>query len=129
MSGPRPSRGLAFPPHIGSDGRLAWSSGEANVRQNIRVILSTENRERILLPEFGGGLQRFLFEPNNPATHRLIQERIVQALGRWEERIELESVEVAPHSEDPQAAIASIHYRLIATGVADRLDLNVPLAG
>ena len=31
-------RGIAFPPRVGSDGRLAWSEGEANIRDAIRVI-------------------------------------------------------------------------------------------
>ena len=29
-----------------------------------------------MLPSFGAGLRSFLFEPNIPATHRLIEERI-----------------------------------------------------
>ena len=60
-------RGLAFPPRI-VEGRVAWSAGEANVREAIRIILMTEQRERIRLPEFGGTLGRFLFEPNTVAT-------------------------------------------------------------
>ncbi|HKG94969.1 MAG TPA: hypothetical protein VKA84_23840, partial [Gemmatimonadaceae bacterium] len=51
-------RGIAFPPRVGPDGRLAWSAGEANVRESIRVILMTDERERLRLPEFGGGLAR-----------------------------------------------------------------------
>lgn len=120
-------RGVSFPPRIGPDGRLAWSEGADNVRESIRVILATERRERLRLPEFGGGLTRYLFEPNIPATHRLIQERITQALGRWEPRIELESVEVATDPSDPRAAVASVRYRLVTTGTPDRVDLTLRL--
>jgi len=40
-------RGMSFPPRVGADGRVAWSEGEVNVRESIRIILMTEPRERI----------------------------------------------------------------------------------
>src|SRR3712207_1881163 len=86
-------RGMAFPPRVGSDGRVAWSEGEANVRESIQVILLTERRERLMLPEFGGGLSGYLFEPNTVTTRRLIKDRIQRALEEWEPRIAVESVE------------------------------------
>jgi hypothetical protein len=122
-------RGIGFPPRIGPDGRLAYSIGANNVRESIRVILTTDRQERIMLPEFGGGLTRYLFQPNTPATHRLIQESITQSLSKWEPRIELESVRVAADPEDTRAAVATLHYRLRATGLSDRTDVSVRLAG
>ena len=82
-------QGISFPPRIGPDGRIAWSTGPQNIREAIRVILMTEAQERLLLPEFGGGLQSFLFQPNVVSTHRLIQERVTQAMARWEPRIQV----------------------------------------
>jgi len=122
-------RGLSFPPRIGLDGRMAYSAGAENVRECIRVILSTDRQERVMLPEFGGGLARYLFEPNTPDTHRLIQERITQSLSLWEPRIELEAVRVTAATDDPRAAVATVRYRLKATGLSDRTDVTVRLAG
>jgi phage baseplate assembly protein W len=122
-------RGISFPPRIDADGRFAYSAGAENVRESIRVILSTDRRERIMLPDFGGALTRYLFEPNTPTTHRLIQEQITQALNLWEPRIELEAVRVTADADDPRAAIATVRYRLRATGLADRTDVRVQLAG
>src|SRR5207244_5141326 len=61
-------RGMAFPPRVGPDGRVAWSEGEVNIREAIQIILKTEERERLNLPAFGGGLRKFLFEPNTVTT-------------------------------------------------------------
>jgi uncharacterized protein len=47
-------RGISFPPRVGPDGRVAWSEGDVNVREAIRIILLTEQRERLRLPAFGG---------------------------------------------------------------------------
>ena len=128
-------RGLAFPPRIGTDGRVAWSAGEENVREAIRIVLMTEQQERLRLPEFGGGLGRFLFEPNTVSTRQLIRDRITRALERWEPRVAVDSVVVEPEEPDPragrpadpQSAVATITYRLVATQVRERVTLNVTL--
>lgn len=121
-------RGMSFPPRIGQDGRIAWSEGESNIREAIRVILLTEEKERVRLPEFGGGLQRFLFEPNTVATQSQIQDRITKALQLWEPRILIRQVTVQQDPADPQAAIATIAYQLVATQVQQTISLSVQLS-
>lgn len=122
-------RGIAFPPQVGSDGRVSWSVGETNIRESIAIILRTERRERLRLAEFGGGLSLFLFEPNTVTTRRLIQDRITRELARWEPRIAVEAVTVEADPDDRQAVIATITYRLVATQARERVSLTVPLAG
>ena len=120
-------RGISFPPRVGPDGRVAWSEGEVNVRESIRVILMTEQPERLRTPKFGGSLGRFLFEPNTVSTRRSIQERITRELAQWEPRIRVESVNVDPDPSDPQAAIATITYKLVATQAVERVSVGVSL--
>ena len=122
-------RGMSFPPRVGPDGRVAWSHGEVNVRESIRVILMTEQPERLRTPNFGGSLGRFLFEPNTVSTRRLIQDRIRKELAQWEPRIRVESVSVDADQTDPQAAVATITYKLVATQALERVSLTVTLAG
>lgn len=122
-------RGMAFPPRVGPDGRVAWSEGEVNIREAIQIILKTEERERLNLPAFGGGLRKFLFEPNTVSTRFQIQDRITKTLELWEPRISITSVEVEPDPSDTQAAIATIQYRLVATQVKERVSISVNLAG
>lgn len=122
-------RGISFPPRVGSDGRMAWSEGDQNVRESVEIVLKTELLERLRLPEFGGGLGRFLFEPNTTTTRRQIQDRIVKSLAVWEPRISVESVEVDADPNDPEASVATIAYRLVATQTQERVSLTVLLAG
>jgi uncharacterized protein len=122
-------RGIAFPPRLGNDGRWAWSEGEANVRESIRVILMTEIQERLMLPFFGGGLDQYLFEPNTVATRHEIADRISNALTAWEPRVTVDSVAVDADPADEQAATATIAYHLVATQVRERVTLTVSLSG
>lgn len=120
-------RGLAFPPRVGPDGRLAWSAGEANVREAIRIVLLTEAGERLRRPTFGAGLARHLFEPNTAGTRQLLRAGIERALAEWEPRVRVESVTVDEDPDDREAAIATVTYRLVATRALERVSLAVTL--
>jgi hypothetical protein len=122
-------KGISFPPRVGPDGRVTWSEGEENVRESIRVILLTEQRERLRLPTFGGALSRFLFEPNTVTTRQLIKDRITRELASWEPRITVEDVSVEADDADPGAAVATIRYKLVATRKQEAVSLTVALAG
>lgn len=122
-------RGWAFPPRVGADGRVAWSAGRENIRENIRIILATEAQERVMLPRFGAGLQGYLFEPNNVSTRHAISERVKKSLTRWERRIKVESVDVHEEPNDSRAVRVEIRYRLVATGSRERVGLTVQLDG
>ncbi len=121
-------QGVAFPLRVGADGHMAWSSGEPNVREAICIILRTRPGERLLRPDFGCGLDRYLFEPNGVATLRLIQEEVKRALSRWEPRIALDDVRVATNPADARAVDITIAYTLIATRQPKRVSLTVALS-
>lgn len=118
-------RSMSFPPRVGADGRFVWSEGEDNIRESIGVILKTEPGERLALAPFGAGLSRYLFEPNNAATHTRIQDAIAVSLARWEPRVEVEDVTVGADPADPESAIATISYRLVASGARERFSVSV----
>jgi uncharacterized protein len=120
-------RGISFPPRVGPDGRVAWSEGETNVRESIRLILMTEQPERLRTPKFGGSLGRFLFEANTVSTRRSIEDRITKELAQWEPRTRVESVNVDADPVDPQAAVATITYKLVATQAIERVSVGVTL--
>lgn len=120
-------KSMAFPPQLDGDSRTAWSEGEDNIRESIRIILSTEPGERLMLPSFGAGLRRFLFEPNTVTTHRRIEESVRQSLDRWERRIKVDEVAVQADPEDAQSALVTLRYTLVANQVSDQLLLRVQL--
>jgi len=120
--------GISFPMRLGPDGRVAVSEGPDNIREMIRVILLTEPGERLRLPDFGGGAGRFLFEPNTVGTRRRVQERIEESLRRWEPRITLQSVSVDEDPDDPQAAVATVRYQLVANRASEQVAVRVQLA-
>jgi phage baseplate assembly protein W len=122
-------RGIAFPPRIDRQGRVAWSVGEQNVRESIRILLTTRPGERLFIPDMGAGLDRLLFEPNTVTTRESMKDRIIRTLQQWEPRIAVETVEVEADPNDGQVAIATITYRLIATQALEHMNVSVSLTG
>lgn len=122
-------QGLSFPPRVGADGRLAWSAGEDNVRESIRIILMTEPGERLMREEFGCGLRQYLFEPNTVATRQLIRERIVRTIARWEPRVSVDDVTVEPDDTNPRLIAVNVFFRLVATQASGRLGMTIQLEG
>jgi phage baseplate assembly protein W len=118
-------RGISFPPRVGPDGRVAWSEAADNIREGMHVVLATQLGERIMLPQFGTDLRQRLFEPNTVATRRLIHERIVAALQRWEPRVAVESITVDQDPSDDTTAIATVEYRQKANQTPGRVTLRL----
>lgn len=125
-----------FPPPLGwpllpvpVDGRLIYPSLEESVRQSIQIILLTRPGERLMRPDFGAGLDRFLHEPNTLSTRRRIRDTIAQALTQWEQRLVLDNVDVSELSGQPQTVRVGIAYRIRRTGVAGALSLSMDVGG
>ena len=100
-------------------GALGYRSGPEKVRQAILVILLTEPGERVMRPDFGCGLRRYLMEPNTVAVRASIQRAVATAIDVWEPRVRVLGVDVVP-GDDPAVAAISIRYehrRDASTGV------------
>ena len=113
-------RGIGMPLAPDTAGRMAVAAGPEKVRQSIFIILDTEPGERVMLPEFGCGLRRYLMQPNNSATRTQIERDVEDALRRWEPRIDVSQVDVTP-DDDPSLVLIEVQYAHVFTGRRDSL--------
>ncbi len=115
MEGDFLGRGWAFPIDVDHRGGIETVAAEADIEQSIRIILETAPGERVMRPEFGCGLHNLVFAPNSPATAGLVAYHVQEALGRWEPRIEVEEIQVAPDARRPAVLLIDIRYRIRST--------------
>jgi len=113
--------GWSFPAGLDEGGRLGEVGYEDDVRQAIRIILSTSPGERVMRPDFGAGLDRFVFEPVNPTTVTQVETAVRDALVRWEPRIDVLSVTVTPEGSPPVVLMVELEYRVRATNTLQNL--------
>jgi phage baseplate assembly protein W len=109
--------GWAFPVKP-VNGRLRYAAYEDDVEQAIQIILMTDAGERPMLPQFCGGLRKFLFEPNAPATWRAIEQTVRDALIDWEPRIDPGGVTVTPDESEPNLLLIQVDYVVRATNTS-----------
>jgi Bacteriophage baseplate protein W len=107
--------GWAFPVATDSTGAIALVSGAREIEESIRLILGTAPGERPMRPEFGCGIQEFVFAPFTPATIGRVADEIRNSLRRWEPRIDLHDVDVALDPDDPARLLISISYSIRRT--------------
>jgi uncharacterized protein len=127
----RPSVPVGWPllPLPDAAGRLEWPDAETSVRQTIEAILRTRPGEQLMRPRFGGGLENFVHEQNTLVTRRRIRDAIVDALGRWEPRIDVDHVEVWEVPGQATQVRVEIAYRLRRTGAAQQIGLTMSTSG
>ena len=97
------------------DRQIPLVSGPDKVRQAIWIILETEPGERLMRPDFGCGLRRYMMKPNTAATRALIQRDVERALSSWEPRINLDGIGVDA-GDDPSMIIITIQYTHVRDG-------------
>ena len=108
-------QGLSFPLQIGQQGGIALAKGSQEIEQSILIVLSTSPGERKMRPDFGCRIKELVFAPDNATTRRLAAYYVEEALDRWEPRIELLDVEVAPPPDEPNALLIRVEYRIRTT--------------
>ena len=107
--------GWKFPLKVNARGGLGWSDGPDRVRDAIWIILATALGERVMRPTFGADVNDFVFQPNTPSVHAVLEDSVKHALATWEPRIELDAVRVDPVAGAPSQVLVSIDYRLRTT--------------
>ena len=117
-------QGWNFPIRLSMQGGISMASQDEEIRQSIKIILSTSRGERTMRPEFGSLVHEYVFAPNNANTAGLLAYHVEEALARWEPRIELTAVDVEPDPDVPGQMLAYIDYTVKATN--DERNLVVP---
>lgn len=113
--------GWYFPPKVDVHGSIADVVYEEDIDQAIWIILGTNPGERVMRPDFGAGLNRFLFEPINTSTIEGLKHRVEESLVAWEPRIDVKEVSIdAEHSEHNRLLI-DVRYRIRATNTVRNL--------
>lgn len=127
-------RGFAFPFRIGAAGGVAQAEGDEKLKENIAHILLTGVGERVMRRDYGGGLRQLLHDPNNDALRAIVQHQVAKAVGRLEQRVLLQRLDVAQGqglspSVDGEALSISVQYIIRRTRQVQSLSVPVGLGG
>jgi phage baseplate assembly protein W len=101
--------GWKFPVGL-KEGAFELVSEEEDIKEAILIILNTAPGERVMRPEFGCGIQNYLFSVINSSNLMMIESEVTRALTLYEPRIELENVKVEVSESEDGQLIITIDY-------------------
>ena len=108
-------RGWKFPVGVDSSGKIALSEYEQDIREAIQIVLGTSRGERPMRPDVGGGLHDYVFESMSVTTMGRIQSTVFDSLVKYEQRIQVLSVDVAQSPRDAGTLQIDVSYKVRAT--------------
>ena len=92
---------LPFKKSEGSEGYfLSTTTTIEAVKNNVKLLLSTDKGERIFQPNLGIGLRRFLFEPITGETTLAIQNEIIDTFNFWLPFVTIQDIQIETTSAD-----------------------------
>ena len=117
-------RGWRFPVEVDATGRIVLSEYEDDVRESIHIILMTAKGERVMRPDFGAGLQEFVFASMSTTEMGAMQSSVKDALVKWEPRVQVLDVKVEADAGEVGKLLIDVDYRVRAT--SNRFNLVFP---
>lgn len=94
---PRVNVGIDFPTAIVPDGDgffKGTKTTEDAIKSNIRLFLLTQRGERLMQPNLGLNLRKFLFENITENTAVEIENDIVQAFSYWMPFVQIQDIKI-----------------------------------
>jgi phage baseplate assembly protein W len=110
-----------------STGRLGYAGDAQCLREALWNVLMTSPGERLMRPGFGAGLKQWIGAPNTESTRQLITSQITTAIDKWEQRVALSAVSVAPDPVDAANVIVTLSYTARGLPAAAREQLTLTL--
>ncbi|HYJ82157.1 MAG TPA: GPW/gp25 family protein [Allosphingosinicella sp.] len=90
-------------------------SGIEDVKESLRILFSTRPGERVMLPEYGCDLERFVFRPRSISLLEEVRDTVSMAIERWEARIDLLACDVTAPDDRPGVMVIKVDFRIRRT--------------
>jgi len=118
-------KGWSFPPEFYAEGaEVEMVSGEKDIRQSLKILLSTSLNERLMHSGYGCDLNQFLFEEADQRLVNGLKNTVSHAILMNEPRITLNEVNVDNSDTENGLITISVDYTVRTTN--NRFNLVYP---
>jgi len=109
-------RGWKFPIEVDEvTGRIRHVQFEDDIAEAIKIIIWTAKGERVMRPDYGCDIERYLFEGSDDTTLRLIESEIKDSITIWEPRVHEVEVKVERDEGQEQRLLIHVQYEVRTT--------------
>jgi phage baseplate assembly protein W len=115
-------RGWSFPPEFNDQLREpVMVSDEEDISQSLWILLKTSPGERLMLPEYGCNLRKFVFTGIDATSIALMKEMISTAIIKFEARIDLNELVINTDNVLDGLVLIEIQYTIRTTNSRSNL--------
>ena len=115
--------------YSGEDGPYTLNKNLRDVvKQNLKMLVLTIPGERIMLPDFGCGLYRLLFEPMSPVTYQQVSTVIHKQVQKYMPFINIETIAFETSDQDQNLNLNQVRvileYNIGSVNASDVLKIT-----
>lgn len=111
-----------FPPQFAPVTGVTMVAGIEAIMQSLRVLFMTEQGERIMRDNWGGGMNDFIFENVNDELLANIHNHIEESLLRYTPRAILKNVIIQPDKQDVSRLWVQITVNLSGSDLIETVE-------
>ena len=79
--------GCPYPITKNALGLLNHQTGVEQIKSDLLILLLTNPGERVMMPNYGTPLRKYLFDQNDNTSASAIEQLIINSINTWEPRI------------------------------------------
>jgi phage baseplate assembly protein W len=106
------------------EGTIQLSEYDRDIKESIRIILSTSKGERVMRPDFGCGIHDLVFSVIDTTSLAAIEEQVRMALAAFEPRIDV--LQVAAESGGGIDGRLQVSIDYVVRGTNNQLNFVYP---
>ena len=95
------------------------------IRQNLKMLILTNPGERVMIPDFGVGIQSYLFENFSNSVYYEIETKIKQQVSRYIPVVGISEITFIDSHPDANTLGVQITYSIPSLGLKDLLEFTI----
>ena len=95
------------------------------IKQNLKMLILTNPGERVMEPDFGVGIKRFLFNSFSSDVYSQIDSKIRQQIGIYMPTVTVKEVNFYSIEPDSNQVAFRLVYSIPAIAVNDLLEITI----
>tara|TARA_R110000737_G_scaffold83095_1_gene115457 strand:+ start:386 stop:754 length:369 start_codon:yes stop_codon:yes gene_type:complete len=107
------------------DGFAMIKSIKRLIKQNLKMLILTNPGERVMEPDFGVGLNRYLFLNFDGGTYAKIDSKIREQVAKYLPVVQINRISFDAQGQDVNRLGISLMYSIPNIGVKDLLEFTI----
>tara|TARA_R110002110_G_scaffold111035_1_gene276644 strand:+ start:2883 stop:3251 length:369 start_codon:yes stop_codon:yes gene_type:complete len=108
-----------------ADGYTMIKTIKSMVAQNLKMLVLTNPGERVMEPNFGVGIQQYLFSGRSEGVEGQIAQKMRDQVGTYLPNVVLNDIQFGFSELDQNIMAIRVLYSIPALGLQDLLDLTI----